>query len=101
MKTDNINTIRWAAALLLTPVPVLAQRTAPPQNIVVDTTPSHAVSSFSPFRSLGAGIDRLRGDTTDKVMTPELIRKIQSAGWHTVSDRHKTALFSEALSANP
>src|SRR5678815_5331745 len=50
------------AAALLDPVAALAQRNAPPQNIVVDTTPSHAVSSFSPFRSLGAGIDRLRGD---------------------------------------
>ena len=62
-----------------------AQRGAPPQNIVVDTTPSHAVSSFSPFRSLGAGIDRLRGGVTDKVMAPEFIQKIQSAGWHTVN----------------
>ena len=101
MKTDNINTIRWAAALLLAPATLLAQRNAPPQNIVVDTTPSHAVSSFSPFRSLGAGIDRLRGDTTDKVMTSEFIRKIQSAGWQTVSYRQNTELFAEAWHWNP
>src|SRR5260221_6942679 len=65
------------AAALLNPVSGLAQRNAPPQNVVVDATPSHAVSSFSPFRSLGAGIDRLRGGVTDQVMTPDFIQKIQ------------------------
>ncbi len=59
------------ATALLDPAAALAQRNAPPQNIVVDSTPSHVVSSFSPFRSLGAGIDRLRGDITDKVMAQE------------------------------
>jgi hypothetical protein len=91
----------WSAAALLNPPAALAQRNAPPQNIVVDTTPSHAVSSFSPFRSLGAGIDRLRGDTTDKVMTPDFIQKIQSAGWQTVSYRQNTELFAEAWHWNP
>jgi hypothetical protein len=79
----------------------LAQRHAPPQHVVVDTTPSHAVSSFSPVRSLGAGIDRLRGGITDKVMTPEFIKKIQSAGWQTVSYRQNTELFAEAWHWNP
>ena len=78
-----------------------AQRNAPPQNIVVDTSPSHVVSSFSPLRSLGAGIDRLRGGTTDKVMTPEFIQKIPSAGWQTVSYRQNTELFGEAWHWNP
>ncbi len=89
------------AAALLNPVSGLAQRNAPPQNVVVDTTPSHAVSSFSPFRSLGAGIDRLRGGVTDEVMTPEFIQKIQSAGWQTVSYRQNTELFAEAWHWNP
>ena len=79
----------------------LAQRHTLPQHVVVDTTPSHAVSSFSPFRSLGAGIDRLRGGITDKVMTPEFIKKIQSAGWQTVSYRQNTELFAEAWHWNP
>ena len=89
------------AAAFLDPVAALAQRNAPPQNIVVDATPSHAVSSFSPFRSLGAGIDRLRGDITDKVMTSDFIQKIQSAGWQTVSYRQNTELFAEAWHWNP
>ena len=99
----NLRAIRTvnAAAVLLLPALALAQRNAPPQNIIVDTTPSHAVSSFSPFRSLGAGIDRLRGDITDKVMTAEFIQKIQSAGWQTVSYRQNTELFGEAWHWNP
>jgi len=108
MQTISIG--RWVApgalcgvwvTMLLHPATALAQRNAPPQNIVVDTTPSHAVSSFSPFRSLGAGIDRLRGGTTDKVMTPDFIQKIQSAGWQTVSYRQNTELFAEAWHWNP
>lgn len=90
-----------ACAVLLCPAALLAQRGAPPDKIVVDAAPSHAVSSFSPFRSLGAGIDRLRGDITDKVMTPEFISKIQSAGWQTVSYRQNTELFAEAWHWNP
>ena len=85
----------YAAVPLIAPL-AFAQRNASHQNIVVDTTPSHAVSSFSPLHSLGAGIDRLRGNTTDKVMTPDFIRKIQSAGWQTVSYRQNTELFAEA-----
>lgn len=73
----------------------------PPANIVVDATPAHAVSTFSPMHSLGAGIDRLRGDITDKVMTPEFIAKIQSAGWQPVTYRQNTELFAEAWHWNP
>ena len=90
----SMATLPWPQALA-------AQRDLPPQHIVVDTTPSHAVSSFSPFRSLGAGIDRLRADVTDKVMTPEFIRTIQAAGWQTVSYRQNTELFAEAWHWNP
>jgi len=87
----------WSfCATVLFPPAAVAQRGTPPQNVIVDATPSHAVSSFSPFRSLGAGIDRLRGGVTDKVMTPEFIRKIQSAGWQTISYRQNTELFGEA-----
>ena len=75
----------WIFGTVLFHPAAVAQRGTPPQNVIVDATPSHAVSSFSPFRSLGAGIDRLRGGVTDKVMTPEFIQKIQSAGWQTVS----------------
>src|SRR6266567_3512448 len=91
----------WIFGTVLFHPAAVAQRGTPPQNVVVDTTPSHVVSSFSPFRSLGAGIDRLRGGITDKVMTPEFIKKIQSAGWQTVSYRQNTELFAEAWHWNP
>lgn len=98
---SSIARIFLSVAALIEPLAVLAQRGGPPQHIVVDATPSHAVNSFSPFRSLGAGIDRLRGDITDKVMTPEFIKKIQSAGWQPVTYRQNTELFAEAWHWNP
>lgn len=93
--------IMCSTIVLIWPDTAAAQRGGPPQNIVVDSTPSHAVSTFSPFRSLGAGIDRLRGGITDKVMTPEFIKKIQSAGWQPVTYRQNTELFAEAWHWNP
>lgn len=93
--------ILLTVAALLEPAIVFAQRGGPPRHVVVDSAPSHAVNSFSPFRSLGAGIDRLRGGITDKVMTPEFIKKIQSAGWQPVTYRQNTELFAEAWHWNP
>ncbi len=101
LKMTSILRILFVVAVLVYSPTAMAQRGGPPQHIVVDTTPSHAVSSFSPIRSLGAGIDRLRGGITDKVMTPEFIQKIQSAGWQTVSYRQNTELFAEAWHWNP
>ncbi|HEY7304431.1 MAG TPA: discoidin domain-containing protein [Bryobacteraceae bacterium] len=95
----SIQRILLVIPVLLGPTTAVAQRGGPPQHIVVDTT--HAVNSFSPLRSLGAGIDRLRGGITDKVMTPEFIKKIQSAGWQPVSYRQNTELFAEAWHWNP
>ena len=89
------------ATLLVWPSVSFGQRGAAPQHVLVDASPSHEVVSFSPLRSLGAGIDRLRGGTTDKVMTPEFIKKIQSAGWQPVSYRQNTELFAEAWHWNP
>jgi hypothetical protein len=98
----TVSTLKNVCAVwLILPAVSLGQRGGPPQNIVVDATPSHVVTSFSPFRSLGAGIDRLRGGITDKVMTPDFIKKIQSAGWQTVSYRQNTELFAEAWHWNP
>ncbi len=85
--------------VLLLPTLAFAQRGAPPANVVVDA--SHAVNSFSPLRALGAGVDRLRGDITDKVMSPDFIKKIQSAGWQPVTYRQNTELFAEAWHWNP
>jgi F5/8 type C domain len=101
VKITSLKQGLMAVALCILSSAAMAQRHAPPQHIVVDATPSHAVSSFSPFRSLGAGIDRLRGGITDKVMTPEFIKKIQSAGWQTVSYQQNTELFAEAWHWNP
>jgi hypothetical protein len=83
------------------PVALEAQRSRAPQNIVVDATPSHVANSFSPLRTLGAGIDRLRGGATDRVMKPEFIAQMQSAGWQPVSYRQNTELFAEAWHWNP
>ncbi|HXY40778.1 MAG TPA: discoidin domain-containing protein, partial [Vicinamibacteria bacterium] len=89
------------AGLLACPAAALAQRGEAAAAIVVDATPSHAVVSFSPFRSLGAGIDRLRGDVTDKVMSPEFVKVLHSAGWQSVSYRQNTELYAEAWHWNP
>jgi hypothetical protein len=81
------------------------------QNIVVDAAPSHVANSFSPFRALGASIDRLRGGTgapanatrkedveknTDKLLTDPVLKEILGAGWQTVSYRQNTELMIEA-----
>jgi hypothetical protein len=87
--------------IICTILVICSSARAAAQNVVVDITPSHVISTFSPFRSLGAGIDRLRGGITDKVMTPEFIKKIQSAGWQPVSYRQNTELFAEAWHWNP
>jgi NedA-like, galactose-binding domain len=97
----RLSRVLCCAAVLLIPSGARAQRGAPPVHIVVDATASHAVSSFSPFRALGAGIDRLRGGITDKVMTPQVIAEIQSAGWQPVTYRQNTELFAEAWHWNP
>ena len=82
-------------------IAVEAQRSRAPQNILVDATPSHVTNSFSPLRTLGAGIDRLRGGVTDRVMKPEFIAQMQSAGWQPVTYRQNTELFAEAWHWNP
>jgi hypothetical protein len=98
VRLSRLASVALVLAALAAPV-LYAQRGAPPSQVVVDT--SHPVNEFSPVRSLGAGIDRLRGDITDKVMTPEFNAKIQSAGWQTVSYRQNTELFAEAWHWNP
>src|ERR1043165_8059292 len=93
------------------------------QNIIVDATPSHVANSFSPFRALGAAIDRLRAPgggrgaanpTAPRKATREEIEKhvetilggqplkeILGAGWQTVSYRQNTELHIEAWHWNP
>jgi hypothetical protein len=75
------------------------------QQVVVDATPSHVVNSFSPMRSLGAGVDRLRAgegapemdrrritkeeveQNTDKLLSGPILKAILGAGWQPVTYR--------------
>jgi len=66
------------------------------QKIVVDAAPSHAVNTFSPFRALGAAIDRLRTGTPDKLLTDPVLKEILGAGWQSVTYRQNTELMVEA-----
>ncbi len=74
------------------------------QTIVVDSAPSHAVNSFSPFRALGGAIDRLRGGTTkeenekhtERLLTDPVLKELLGAGWQTVTYRQNTELMIEA-----
>ena len=43
------------------------------QQITVDAAPSHAVNTFSPFRALGAAIDRLPTGTPDRLLTDPVL----------------------------
>jgi hypothetical protein len=79
------------------------------QNIVVDAAPSHAVNAFSPFRSLGGAIDRLRGGNTkeenekhtERLLTGAALKELLGAGWQTVTYRQNTELMIEAWHWNP
>ena len=87
-----LGTMLWIVALA---------SVASAQKVVVDAEPSHAVNSFSPFRAMGAGVDRLRGEVTDKVLAGSWLKEILSAGWQSVSYRQNTELHVEAWHWNP
>ncbi len=65
------------------------------QKIIVDATPSHAVNSFSPFRALGAAVDRLGTGTPDKLLTDPILKEVLGAGWQSVTYRQNTELHVE------
>jgi hypothetical protein len=89
------------------------------QKVVVDATPSHVVNSFSPIRSLGAGVDRLRAGegapemersnitkeevetNTDQLLSGPVLKSILGAGWQPVTYRQNTELQIEAWHWNP
>lgn len=62
---------------------------------------AHAVNSFVPNQTLGAGIDRLPKGAIDKLLNPETMKKVLSAGWQPVTYRQNTELFVEAWHWNP
>src|SRR5438309_880814 len=74
------------------------------QNIIIDSAPSHVVNSFSPLRSFGGAIDRLRGGTTkeeneahtERLLTGPVLKALLNAGWQTVTYRQNTELMIEA-----
>lgn len=74
---------------------------APAQTILVDATPGHALNKFVPTQTLGAGIDRLNSDATDKLFTEPVMKEVLSAGWQPVSYRQNTELHVEAWHWNP
>ena len=56
-----------------------------PQTIRIDRTTGHAINSFIPTETLGAGIDRLNSAATDKLFAEPVMKEVLSAGWQTVS----------------
>ena len=93
--------------------------TALAQQVVVDATPSHVVNSFSPIRSLGGCVDRLRAgegaprmdrrditkeeveENTDKLLSGPVLKAILDGGWQPVTYRQNTELLMEAWHWNP
>ena len=71
------------------------------QTIVVDAAPSHVANTFSPVRSLGAAVDRLKTGTPDHLLTDPILTEILAAGWQAVTYRQNTELMVEAWHWNP
>jgi hypothetical protein len=69
------------------------------QKITVDT--ARVVNTFSPVRSLGAAIDRLRTGSPDHLLKDPLLHEILGAGWQPVTYRQNTELMVEAWHWNP
>ncbi|MGH9826984.1 MAG: discoidin domain-containing protein, partial [Blastocatellia bacterium] len=94
--------LKVLATLSMGAIALLASaRPAPAQTVRVDITPGHEVNSFAPNQALGAGIDRLPKDATDKLFTEPILKQLLSAGWQPVSYRQNTELFVEAWHWNP
>jgi hypothetical protein len=95
--------IRFAASLVVSLLALLGAfvQQSQGQTISVDAAPSHATNSFRPTESLGAGVDRIRSDATDKLFVESTIKQILSAGWQTVTYRQNTELHVEAWHWNP
>src|SRR5579863_2551081 len=75
---------------------LLAANAAHAQKVTVDADPAHVANTFSPVRSLGAAIDRLRTGTPDHLLKEPLLHEILGAGWQSVTYRQNTELMVEA-----
>ena len=80
---------------------LLSVSMATAQKVTVDADPAHVANTFSPVRSLGAAIDRLRTGTPDHLLKDPLLKEILNAGWQTVTYRQNTELMVEAWHWNP
>lgn len=98
-----------AAALSLSLLVFLGSVGKAQNSITVDATPSHVINSFSPLRSLGGAIDRLRGGPTkegnerhtEMLLTDPVLKEVLGGGWQTVTYRQNTELMIEAWHWNP
>src|SRR5450631_63596 len=91
---------RLPAALFVSAL-LLCVTLATAQKVVVDADPAHVANTFSPVRSLGAAIDRLRTGSPDHLLKDPLLKEILGAGWQTVTYRQNTELMVEAWHWNP
>src|ERR1700691_383908 len=92
---------RRIVSVVVTSLALFACNAALAQKIIVDADPSHVANTFSPVRSLGAAIDRLRTGLPDHLLKDPLLHEILGAGWQTVTYRQNTELMVEAWHWNP
>ena len=76
---------RRSLSVLVMSIALLAASNALAQKVTVDADPAHIANTFSPVRSLGAAIDRLRTGTPDHLLKDPLLHEILGAGWQTVT----------------
>ena len=75
---------------------LLSAHFATAQKVTVDADPAHVANTFSPVRSLGAAIDRLRTGSPDHLLKEPLLHEILGAGWQAVTYCQNTELMVEA-----
>src|ERR1700692_1188683 len=91
---------RIVSAVVISAV-LLVSNAASAQKVTVDADPAHIANTFSPVRSLGAAIDRLRTGTPDHLLKEPLLHEILGAGWQALTYRQNTELMVEAWHWNP
>jgi hypothetical protein len=70
-------------------------------SVTVDTTPGHALNSFSPLRAFGSGVDAQNAGAVARIYTPQNIQTMLSAGLGTVTYRLYTELSVQDWHWNP
>jgi hypothetical protein len=71
------------------------------QQVTVDITPGHSTNSFSPLRSLGAGIDRDPLNSVQILYGKTDVEEMLTAGWGPISYRLNTEQSIQAWHWNP